>query len=64
MIRILAILLVLPMSIFAQKSAVRTDAIQKTGQPSDRKVEINYDESKVPAYTLPSLLTTSNGVKY
>lgn len=63
MIRILVILLILPLCIFAQKSVVRTDIVQKTGQPSDRKVEINYDESKVPAYTLPSLLTTSNGVK-
>jgi hypothetical protein len=63
MIRILAILLILPMYIFAQKSVVRTDTVQKAGQPSVRKVEINYDESKVPAYTLPSLLTTSNGVK-
>lgn len=35
-------------------------SLASTGSWAQRK-DVNYDESKVPAYTLPALLTTENG---
>ena len=56
------ILILLPWTLCAQKEAIRQSA-EKQSVPASGLREVNYDESKIPAYSLPELLTTSKGVK-
>ena len=56
------ILIFLPWILCAQKEAIRQTAEKQTVPASGLK-EVNYDESKIPVYTLPELLIASKGVK-
>ncbi len=61
--RIFLVLLILPLQIFAQKEINKQDSIKTANPPTEKIVEINYDESKVSGYILPDLLTCTDGQK-
>jgi hypothetical protein len=59
---ILCILFLLPWSLCAQKEATQPTT-SKQSLPASGLREVNYDESKIPAYVLPELLTAKDGRK-
>ncbi|MDX9881331.1 MAG: acetylxylan esterase [Prolixibacteraceae bacterium] len=49
--------------IFAQQNQSWKATPERVEELSKNQTEFNYDESKVPAYTLPDVLSTQNGEK-
>lgn len=56
---IILVLIILPTCLFAQNNL--TNQQEKAEQKSAGLKEVNYDEDKIPPYTLPPLLTSSSG---
>jgi len=60
---ILCILFLLPWSLCAQKEATKPTTEKQSATPAGKLKVVNYDEAKIPAYTLPELLTAKDGRK-
>ncbi len=60
---IVSLLLFLPLSPFAQTIGNPPKLLDTSAQQSKVETPINYYEDKIPAYTLPDLLTGSRGEK-
>ncbi len=60
---ILLVFLVIPFSLYSQNDFVKQQQTGKLIQPKGGLREVNYDEAKIPLYTLPDLLTGSGNIK-
>ena len=60
---VLLALLAIPFTLYSQNDAVKQQQAIKVVPPEGGLREVNYDESKIPPYTLPDLLTGSGNKK-